>query len=162
MMHSIAAEVLQVLQGRKARLVLAESCTGGLVAATLTEISGASASLCGSFVTYTNEAKREWIGVPESMIEIHTEVSPEVAVAMVHGALDRTPSASVAASITGHLGPGAPPALDGRGYIATCVDGELRVENFHLAAKNREARQREAADSVLRRISGHLAASNER
>ena len=159
MMQCVAAEVLDRLKDRNARLVLAESCTGGLVAATLASIPGASAALCGSLVTYTNAAKMDWLGVPKSLIELHTEVSSEVAAAMVRGAVEKTPDATVAASITGHLGPNVPADLDGRGFIATRIGSETRVHDFQLKSKRRDARQQEAAETVLLRLMEHLAAS---
>lgn len=83
----------------------AESCTGGLVAGCLTEIPGSSDVVDRGFVTYTNEAKSEMLGVPPALITAHGAVSAEVAVAMAEGALDRS-RADVTVSITGVAGPG--------------------------------------------------------
>lgn len=89
--------------GRK--LVLAESCTGGLVAAALTEIPGSSAVLERGFVTYSNEAKMEMLGVPSDLIETFGAVSVACVWAMAKGALERS-TADVAVAISGVAGPG--------------------------------------------------------
>lgn len=86
-------------------LATAESCTGGLVAAMLTEIPGSSSVVERGFVTYANEAKNEALGVPMDMIRTHGAVSAQVAVAMAEGAL-RHSRADVTVSITGVAGPG--------------------------------------------------------
>lgn len=89
--------------GRK--LVLAESCTGGLVAAALTEIAGSSAVLDRGFVTYSNEAKMEMLAVPSDIIETFGAVSIACVWAMAKGALDRS-TADVAVAVSGVAGPG--------------------------------------------------------
>jgi nicotinamide-nucleotide amidase len=87
------------------KLVTAESCTGGLVAGLLTEIPGSSAVVDRGFVTYSNEAKTEMLGVPAELIAELGAVSGEVALAMALGALDGS-HADIAVSITGIAGPG--------------------------------------------------------
>ncbi len=87
------------------RVTLAESCTGGLVAAALTEVPGASEVFDCGFVTYSNEAKMKMLGVSSDVLETFGAVSIATAWAMAQGALDRT-AADVAVSITGIAGPG--------------------------------------------------------
>lgn len=87
------------------KIVVAESCTGGLVAAALTEIPGSSAVLDRGFVTYSNEAKMEMLGVPSDLIETFGAVSVACVWAMAKGALDRS-NADVAVAISGVAGPG--------------------------------------------------------
>lgn len=101
----LAARVVaeNIAAGR--RIVLAESCTGGLVAAAITEIAGSSAVLDRGFVTYSNEAKIESLGVSEELIDTFGAVSPAVAWAMARGALKHS-DADVAVAITGIAGPG--------------------------------------------------------
>jgi nicotinamide-nucleotide amidase len=82
-----------------------ESCTGGLVSAALTAVAGSSAVVDRGFVTYTNEAKSELVGVPAALIEAHGAVSAEVAEAMARGGLSRS-NAQIAVSLTGIAGPG--------------------------------------------------------
>jgi len=92
-----------VAAGRK--LAVAESCTGGLVCAALTEIPGSSAVLDRGFVTYSNEAKQQLLGVSEDILEAFGAVSPATAWAMAQGAL-RHSDADIAVSISGIAGPG--------------------------------------------------------
>ena len=86
-------------------IATAESCTGGLIAGALTEIAGSSAVVDRGFVTYSNEAKNEMLGVPMPLIETHGAVSGEVAEAMAKGALKNS-NASLTVSVTGIAGPG--------------------------------------------------------
>src|SRR4029453_2118248 len=104
-MREAAGHVLQVCRQRRLRLVTAESCTGGLVAATLTAIAGSSDVVDRAFITYSNEAKREMLGVPWEAILGHGAVSDPVARAMAAGALSRS-EADIAVSVTGVAGPG--------------------------------------------------------
>jgi len=113
----LAAEILELLQRQKATLVLAESCTCGLIAATLARIPGMSAVLAGSFVVYQIDSKAAWLNISRELIDRCDVVSSEVAAAMAEGALVQTPHASIALSITGHLGPGAPADLDGIAWL---------------------------------------------
>jgi nicotinamide-nucleotide amidase len=85
-------------------IATAESCTGGLIAGVLTEVPGSSAVLERGFVTYSNTAKTEMLGVPSSLIVLNGAVSEEVACAMVEGALLRSP-ADLAVAVTGIAGP---------------------------------------------------------
>jgi nicotinamide-nucleotide amidase len=93
------------LRARNARVATAESCTGGLIAAACTSLAGSSDWFERGFVTYSNEAKIEMLGVPAELIAAHGAVSAEVAVAMVEGALSYS-RASIAVSVTGIAGPG--------------------------------------------------------
>lgn len=103
-MTSRAAALLDAYREKGLKIATAESCTGGLVAALLTEISGSSAVVERGFVTYSNEAKTELIGVPADMIASHGAVSEPVARAMAEGALAHS-RADVAVGITGVAGP---------------------------------------------------------
>ncbi len=87
------------------KVVVAESCTGGMVAAAITSIPGSSDIFDRAFITYSNEAKTEMLGVPASLIKKHGAVSAEVAKAMASGALKNS-HADRAVSITGIAGPG--------------------------------------------------------
>ena len=100
-----AAALLKSYEQRGLKIATAESCTGGLVAALLTEIAGSSAVVERGFVTYSNEAKTELIGVPADLIAAQGAVSEPVARAMAEGAL-RHSRADVTVSITGIAGPG--------------------------------------------------------
>ncbi|TLG72845.1 CinA family protein [Methylocystis sp. B8] len=100
-----ANTLLDSARAKGLRLATAESCTGGLVAAALTEIAGASDVFDRGFVTYSNAAKCEMLGVPKELIAAHGAVSAEVARAMALGAIDRS-LADVAVAVTGIAGPG--------------------------------------------------------
>jgi nicotinamide-nucleotide amidase len=102
---ALAAEAIAALIEAKLTLVTAESCTGGLVAAALTSISGSSEAVYGGYVTYANEAKLSMIGVPYGLLRRHGAVSKEVAVAMAEGALAAA-GTDLAIAVTGIAGPG--------------------------------------------------------
>ena len=87
------------------RIATAESCTGGLIGALLTEVPGSSAVFGYGFITYANTAKRDVLGVPEDTLARYGAVSPETAEAMARGALARS-AATVAVAVTGVAGPG--------------------------------------------------------
>lgn len=101
----LAARVLELCRARGWRVATAESCTGGLVAAALTAIAGSSEIVECGFVAYSNEAKRELLGVPASTIARFGAVSAETAAAMAEGALARA-GVELAVSVTGVAGPG--------------------------------------------------------
>src|SRR3712207_4345539 len=129
----------------------AESCTGGLVAALLTEIPGSSAVVERGFVTYSNEAKTETIGVPPELIASHGAVSEPVARAMAEGALARS-RADVAVAITGIAGPGGATATKPVGlvYLGLAVTGRA---TRHLERRygdlGREMVRRRAVEDAL-------------
>jgi nicotinamide-nucleotide amidase len=99
------AALLQRYRERGWKIATAESCTGGLIAGTLTAIAGSSDVYDRGWVTYSNEAKREQLGVPAMVLDARGAVSGEVAEAMAKGALHRS-QAHVAVSVTGIAGPG--------------------------------------------------------
>lgn len=100
-----AEKLLADARARKLKIVTAESCTGGLVAGLLTEIAGSSDVVERGFVTYSNDAKEELLGVPHGLIVRHGAVSAEVARAMALGALKHS-RADLAVAVTGIAGPG--------------------------------------------------------
>jgi nicotinamide-nucleotide amidase len=107
---ALATELGTLLQQRGWRITTAESCTGGLVAGAITAISGSSGWFDFGFVTYSNDAKRGLLDVPQSTLEAHGAVSEEVARAMAAGALEEA-KADIAVAVTGVAGPtGGTPA----------------------------------------------------
>jgi nicotinamide-nucleotide amidase len=102
---ALTIRTLEACRSRKLMVATAESCTGGLIAAVLTEIAGSSDVVDRGFVTYSNEAKQEALGVPAATIDAHGAVSEPTARAMAEGALARS-IAQVAVSCTGIAGPG--------------------------------------------------------
>jgi len=103
---TLAKAIVERACKQKIIIVLAESCTGGLIASALTDIPGSSAVLDRGFVTYSNDAKIDLLGVSDKTLADHGAVSAETAIAMTAGALAATPRAALAASVTGIAGPG--------------------------------------------------------
>lgn len=131
------------LRSRAATVVTAESCTGGLVAARLTELAGSSDYVLGGLVTYANEAKQSLLGVDEHLLATVGAVSEEVAVAMAHGARERL-GATYGLSTTGVAGPGGGTETKPVGLVHVCVawDGGHRHERLQLAGSRADVRTR--------------------
>jgi len=104
-LRAAATSVLQRARSNGLKIATAESCTGGLVAAALTEIAGSSDVVDRGFVTYSNDAKHVMLGVPTTTLQRHGAVSAETAAAMAKGALQHS-LADIAVAITGIAGPG--------------------------------------------------------
>lgn len=137
------AEMLLVsLRGRNLRLATAESCTGGLLSALITEIPGSSDVFTHGYVTYANEAKVAMIGVKESLIRKLGAVSEDVAVAMAEGAM-KTAGASIAIGITGIAGPGGATAGKPVGLVhVACARKGLRTlhQEHHFSGDRAQVR----------------------
>ena len=112
----LAAEIGRQLLGRGLRVATAESCTGGLVAGAITAIAGSSDWFERGFVTYSNAAKSEMLGVPAELIDRHGAVSEPVAAAMAAGAVTNS-AADCALSVTGVAGPGGGTATKPVGMV---------------------------------------------
>ena len=111
-----AVQLLEACREARVKIATAESCTGGLIAAALTAIAGSSDVVERGFVTYSNEAKTEQLGVAAALIERHGAVSEAVALAMAEGALARS-RADIAVSVTGIAGPGGATATKPVGLV---------------------------------------------
>ena len=126
-------EVASLLTLLQVKIVFAESCTGGLISASLARAPGISDVHCGSAVVYRLDTKSQWLGVPAPMLLEPGPVSQLVAEAMATGVLERTPEADIAASITGHLGPNAPDSQDGLVFVGIAIRGiTCRVTEHRL------------------------------
>jgi nicotinamide-nucleotide amidase len=123
-----AETLLADARGKGLKIATAESCTGGLIAGLLTEIAGSSDVFERGFVTYSNQAKDEMLGVPGAMIGQYGAVSESVARAMAEGAI-RNSSAQLAVAVTGIAGPGGGTADKQVGlvHIAAVRDGECML-----------------------------------
>lgn len=132
---SDAVELLEFLRERQLMLATAESCTGGMIAGTLTEVAGSSDVVDRGFVTYSNEAKQDMLGIPPALIREHGAVSEPVAVAMAEGAL-RNSRADIAVSVTGVAGPGGGTDTKPVGlvHIACARRGRATVHQRHVFA----------------------------
>ena len=102
----LAKAIINLASEKNVVFVLAESCTGGMIAAALTDIPGSSAVLDRGLVTYSNQAKQDLLGISDDILASYGAVSAETAIAMTTGALLKTPAARLAASVTGIAGPG--------------------------------------------------------
>jgi nicotinamide-nucleotide amidase len=142
--QTIDQQVAELLAGH--RLGVAESCSGGLLAARLTERPGASDYFAGGVVAYSNEAKRELLGVPAELIESHGAVSNEVAEAMADGAVERF-EANVGVGITGVAGPDGGTEEKPVGYVCICAklaDGRKLARDPRLPGSRDDIRDRSA------------------
>ena len=150
---ALARRVIEENAAAGRSIALAESCTGGLVAAALTEIPGSSAVLDRGFVTYSNEAKMESLGVAQDIIETFGAVSIACVWAMAQGALDRS-GADVAVAISGVAGPGGGSKLKPVGTVVfarATRNGEDKPEGElkHFADMNRAEVRHQAALCAL-------------
>ncbi len=146
-----ARQLLDLCRARKLTIAAAESCTGGLLAATLTEIPGSSDVFDRGFVTYSNVAKTAMLGVPPELIERFGAVSRETAQAMASGALARA-GVDLTVAITGIAGPGG--ALPGKPvglvhFAAAARDGRRSHETRQLGDIGRGAVRRESVHQAL-------------
>ena len=135
--QALEANLTQIslrLLDRRHMLATAESCTGGMIAGACTDLSGSSQWFERGFVTYSNEAKAEMLGVPTGLIEQHGAVSEPVARAMADGALAHS-RAQVSLAVTGVAGPtgGSDAKPVGTVWFAWCVGGETHSEMQHFA-----------------------------
>ncbi len=123
-----------LLRKHSQRIVFAESCTAGLIAASLGQIPGISEWLAGSAVVYQIETKAEWLDVDRQDLVDLGPVSRLVSEQMARGVLAKTPHATLAASVTGHLGPNAPEDQDGVAWssVAIKMAGTVRVVSRQL------------------------------
>ncbi|MCG8361550.1 MAG: nicotinamide-nucleotide amidohydrolase family protein [Kiloniellales bacterium] len=150
-----AEALLEAYRQARLTIVTAESCTGGLIAGSLTEVAGSSDVVERGFVTYSNEAKSEALGVPAALIAAHGAVSAEVAEAMALGALGHA-HADVAVSATGIAGPGGATESKPVGlvYLGVCRKGQAAASERHVFKGDRTAVRLasvEAALDLLRR-----------
>jgi len=146
-----AAEVLAAARAKGELIATAESCTGGLVAATLTAIPGCSDVFERGFVTYSNASKSEMLGVPFWLIEKHGAVSEDVALAMAGGALTRS-RASLAVAVTGIAGPdgGTPEKPVGLVHFAAGrADSPMRHERVEFGDLGRAEIRRRSVERAL-------------
>ena len=146
-----AKRVLDLFRARGLKVATAESCTGGLVAATLTEIAGSSDVVDCAFVTYSNAAKQAMLGVPATTLKRHGAVSGETAAAMAAGALKNS-QADAAVAITGIAGPGGGTKQKPVGlvYFAAASRDGRRLARSRRYGKigRRRVRQRSVAEAL--------------
>ena len=151
-LNALARRVIAAAQDRGVMLATAESCTGGMLSAALTDIPGCSAALDRAFVTYSNQAKVQMLGVSQQALDDHGAVSPQVAAQMAAGALKRS-GAGLAVSITGIAGPGGSESKpEGRVCFGIAsVDG-LRTETMEFGALGRDGVRRASTAHAMTMI----------
>ncbi len=160
-LHELLPEVqtlADALRGRGWRLATAESCTGGLIAAACTQLAGSSDWFERGFVTYSNAAKSELLGVEPALIESHGAVSEPVAQAMALGALRRSP-AQLAVAVTGIAGPGGavPGKPVGTVWLAWGTALTLQAERLQLGG-DRDAVRSATVRAALQRLTAAASA----
>jgi nicotinamide-nucleotide amidase len=144
----------QALRARGGKIATAESCTGGLIAAACTAVAGSSDWFERGFVTYSNEAKVDSLGVPMALIQTHGAVSEEVARAMAEGALAHS-RATLAVAVTGIAGPGGatPGKPVGTVWMALALrGGATHAELLNLAGDRSAVREQTVAHALHRLI----------
>jgi len=146
-----AAALLDACRREGLRVAVAESCTGGLVSALLTAIAGSSDVVERGFVTYTDEAKQQMLGVPEALFAAHGAVSAEVARAMAEGALARS-GAWLSVAVTGIAGPGGATAAKPVGlvHLASARRGGATLAEHRVFEGDRAAVRMQAVDAALK------------
>ena len=156
----LAARVIAAATAQGVKVVLAESCTGGMVAAALTDVAGASKVVERGFVTYSNAAKQELLGVRAETLAAHGAVSEPVAAEMATGALAASP-ADLAVAVTGIAGPGGSENKpEGRVCFAVARRGGQPVaETVEFGALGRNGVRRASLAHALRMLSGALHAA---
>jgi len=158
--RNLAHDIIATLAGSGAMVATAESCTGGLIAGAITDIAGSSVVFDRGFVTYSNDAKQDMLGVREATLEAFGAVSPQVATEMVLGARRRS-RADFAVSVTGVAGPGGGSpskpvglvwmGLSGPGDLTSAI--ELRWDPGWSRDLIRAATVRAALEAILGRAS---------
>ena len=130
-----------------------------MAAALLGQCPGISQWFCGSFVVYRQQSKRQWLQIQSDRLAAYSAESIEVSTDLANQALMNTDEADVAISITGHLGPDAPPENDGHIYlVANRRDAPANLQDRTLTSSTRTARQLEAAIAMLNFASDYLRA----
>lgn len=144
-----SAAILQAARARGILIATAESCTGGMVSAALTDVAGSSAVFERGFVTYTNAAKMQMLGVRAATLEAHGAVSEQVAAEMAQGALTYS-AATLAVSITGIAGPGGSEHKpEGRVCFAIATPDRCTTQTIEFGALGRAQVRQAARDHAL-------------
>ena len=151
-MAELGTQLSEILNEKGYTLSFAESCTGGLLSKTITDIPGSSSFFLGSAVTYSNDAKMDILGVREGTLIEHGAVSEPTAIEMAEGARNAF-SSDVSASVTGIAGPGGGTPEKPVGTVWTCVivKGRTETRKYQLKGDREQIRQ-QTVDSVLSHI----------
>lgn len=154
---TLAAQVLDAARARGVMIATAESCTGGLIIAALTEVAGSSDVVDRGFVTYSNAAKQQMLGVRPETLETYGAVSNEVAAEMAAGALEHS-LAQYAVAVTGIAGPGGSEHKpEGRVCFGLAGLNGLQVETIEFGAIGRSQVRKATVDHALKLLLTALA-----
>lgn len=153
------AEVLSLARARGVMIATAESCTGGLIIAALTDVAGSSDVVDRGYITYSNAAKQEMLGVRSATLEACGAVSEQVAAEMAEGALAHSSKAALAVSVTGIAGPGGSEHKpEGRVCFGLAMRGRTtRVETVEFGAPGRAAVRAATREHALALVARALA-----
>ncbi len=146
----LLSELFNLIQKENLTVSTAESCTGGLIAGAITSIPGISSYYEEGFVTYSNEAKKKYLGVPSHILKTHGAVSRQTAFYMVRGLIKET-GADVGVSVTGIAGPGGGSEEKPVGlvYIATGAKDDITVTK-NIFSGDRDAVREKTVDTAIR------------
>ena len=148
----LAADIIRRCTASGLTIATAESCTGGLIGACLTEVPGSSAVLDRGFIVYSNRAKQELLGVPSDVLEVHGAVSDETARAMAQGAGDRA-GVDIAVAVTGIAGPGGGSDVKPVGLVHLALAFDARVDAVReVFSGDRQAVRAATLERALRMI----------
>lgn len=155
-MKSLVPKIADALLARRCTLATAESCTGGMIGAALTDLSGSSAWYLGGVIAYANSVKMKLLHVPEATLDAHGAVSPETARAMAQG-IAQAVGADCAIAVTGIAGPtgGTPEKPVGLVYIATTTPTGINVQAYHFDG-SRAAIRSTATRAACQQLLDHL------
>jgi nicotinamide-nucleotide amidase len=156
--HDAARSVIARAAAQGQIIITAESCTGGMIAACLTDVAGSSAVFDRGLVTYSNQAKMDLLGVPPTTLDRCGAVSAETATAMADGALATTPAAHIAIAITGIAGPdgGSSEKPVGLVYFGIAKRGTATKTARHIISGTRDIIRRKSVETALDLISNIL------
>ena len=154
----LAKAIIKLASEKSVMFVLAESCTGGMIAAALTDIAGSSAVLDRGLVTYSNQAKQDLLGLSGDILASYGAVSAETAMAMTTGALFKTPAAQLAASVTGIAGPGGGSQDKPVGLVHFSCQwrGKPAVHDHHIFTGDRNSIRKKSLHHLLTMIHNEL------
>ena len=158
-----ATDLLEIARAKGVQITTAESCTGGMIAAALTDIAGSSDVFDRGFVTYSNAAKRDMLGVKQATLDAYGAVSEQVAVEMADGALSNS-AAQLAVSVTGIAGPGGSEHKpEGRVCFALAQDGlPTHCETVEFGAIGRAGVRKMTVDHAITLMLAALSAKCKR
>ncbi len=147
--EQLTQNIIDTLVERGYSITFAESCTGGRIAAAFTAISGASAVVNGSCVTYSNEIKHRWLGVSDDTLETYGAVSSQCVGEMLDGILEMA-QADVAIAVSGIAGPtgGTPTKPVGTVYIGVATPKGKKVEHFLFAGERGEVQEQSTLEAL--------------